>query len=131
MNAPTINFEQRVEQYVRLRDKIKELDDTHKEKMAPFRETLEQLNGVLLSHLQATNQESARTAAGTVYKSMRKSATIADADAFMAHVKATGNFDMLDKRANSTAVEDYINQHNTPPPGVNYNTQYVVGVRRA
>lgn len=34
-----VDFERRVNQYVQMRDKIKELDDAHKEKMAPFRET--------------------------------------------------------------------------------------------
>ena len=42
--APTpVGIDQRIQQYVMLRDKIKEFDDAHKEKMKPFRETLEGL----------------------------------------------------------------------------------------
>jgi len=39
-------------------------------------------------------------------------------------------WDLLDRKANVTAVSDFIEENNAPPPGVNFSTTYVVGVRR-
>jgi len=38
---------------------------------------------------------------------------------------------LLDRKANVTAVVDFIEENNAPPPGVNLNQVYVVGVRRS
>jgi dynactin complex subunit len=143
-NAPVLkaDLDTRVSQYVKLRDKIKELDDKHKEAMAPMRDMLEQLNSVILQMLKTAGVESARTNSGTAYVSEKRSASIADADAFWSFVVATGDWDLIDRRANVTAVYDFIQKQAEaaktdpnvvvgPPPGVNFATRNVVGVRRA
>lgn len=121
----------RIEQYVKLRDLIKSKDDAHKKSMAPFRETLEQLNSVLLAHLNSINGDSVSTESGTVYRTEKKSASIADAQAFMDYVIANGAWDLLDRKANTTAVEEFIKSQAVPPPGVNFSSTFVAGVRRA
>src|SRR5215510_5820182 len=125
---PLIN--KRVEQYIALRDKIKKLDDEHKEKMKPFREALEQLNASLLGQLNAIGVENVKTDAGTVYKTKKRSATIADGKAFMDYIILHKDWDLLDRRANVTAVADHIDEFHSQPPGVNYAETFVVGVRR-
>jgi len=126
-----LDISKRVNQYVRLRDEIKRLDDEHKERMKSHREVLEKLNNVLLSHLNDINGDSVRTDTGTVYRSAKKSASLADPDAFMRFVIGEQAWDLLDRKANVTAVADFIEDHQTPPPGVNFSTTFVVGVRRA
>lgn len=128
--ATPVDFDVRVGQYVALRDKIKQLDDEHKKRMEPYKETLEQLNGVLLHHLNGVGADSVSTGSGTVYRSERKSASIADRAAFWSHVVVTANWDLLDYKANVTEVVEYIGKNNTPPPGVTFSSAYVVGVRR-
>lgn len=120
----------RVEQYVKLRDKIKQIKDEQKKILKPYNETLEQLNALLLAHLNGLNGNSVSTDAGTVYRTEKKSASLADAEAFMEYVIANNAFDLLDRKANVTAVEDHINEHNAPPPGVNFQSTFEVGVRR-
>jgi hypothetical protein len=122
---------QRIEQYVKLRDTIKKLDDEHKKKMSPYRETLEKLNAVLLAHLHAINGDSVATEFGTVYKSEKKSASIADGTAFMDFVIANQAWDLLDRKANVIATEEFIKSVGTPPPGVNFSSTFVAGVRRS
>lgn len=126
----TVDIQKRVEQFIQLRDVIRTRDDDHKKAMAPLRETLEKLNAVLLAYLNDLNMNSANTDAGTVYRTEKKSASIADAEAFMKHVISNGAFDLLDRKANVSAVTDYIESNGVPPPGVNYSKTYVVGVRR-
>lgn len=128
--APAIDMELRVRQYVQLRDLIKERDDEHKKKMAPYRETLEKLGALLLEHLDTIGGESVKSAAGTVYKTVRKSASIQDGDAFMKYVINSEAWDLLDRKANVTAVEDFAKENGVLPPGVRFTQTNVVGVRR-
>ena len=134
MNAPLppnpVTIDVRVGQYVQLRDMIKKEDDAHKEAMAPKRELLEKLNGVLLQELNRVGADSVNTAAGTVYRTAKRSASIADMPAFWTYCITQGNFDLIDKKANVTACVEYAEKNNAPPPGVNLNTTYLVGVRR-
>lgn len=128
--VPPENIEEMVSQYVRLRDKIKEADDAHKAKLKTSKEYLEILEGKMMEKLNAIGGESVRTAAGTVYRSTKKSATIADGDAFRQFVQENEAFDLVDWKANAPAVSDFINEHQVPPPGVNFSTTFTVGVRR-
>jgi hypothetical protein len=121
----------RVEQYVRLRDMIKSKEAEQKKELKPLKDTLEQLNSVLLAHLNNVDANSAATDSGTVYRTEKKSASLADAQAFMDFVVANQAFDLLDRKANVTATEEYIKENNAPPPGVNFSSTFVVGVRRS
>lgn len=125
-----VDIAKRVEQYVKLRDLIKSKDDEHKKAMKPYRETLEQLNSVLLAHLNGINGQSVSTEFGTVYRTEKSSASLADAQAFMDYVIAHQAFDLLDRKANVTAVEEFIKENNSPPPGVNYQSRFEAGIRR-
>lgn len=120
----------RVDQYVKLRDLIKSKDEEHKKAMKPYRETLEQLNSVLLAHLNGINGQSVTTEFGTVYRTEKSSASLADGAAFMDYVIANQAFDLLDRKANVTAVEEFIKENNSPPPGVNYQSRFEAGIRR-
>jgi len=124
-------FEGIVEQFVKLRDRIKEADAAHKEKTAPAKKHLELLGNLMLKRLNDIGGESVKSKSGTVYRTDRKTASIADGDIFRKYVIENANFDIVDWRANAPAVEDFIKEHGSPPPGVNYNVQHTVGVRRA
>lgn len=127
--APTID--QRIEQYVRLRDLIKEKDDAHKAAMKPYREALEQLNNIMLDHLNQIGGESVRGDHGTVYKTIKRSASLEDADAFMRYVIGSEAWELLDRKANVTGVEEFIKENGVTPPGVKLSSTTVVGVRRS
>lgn len=128
--TPQVNIEKRIEQYVKLRDHIKELDDAHKASMAPFREALEKLNGLLLNHLNTVGVDSAKTGAGTVYKTNKESVSLEDPASFMRHVIGTENWDLLERKANLTACKAFAEENVTMPPGVKFSSTQVVGVRR-
>ena len=125
------NVDELVAQYVKLRDRIKEADDAHKKKTAGARELLDKLNGKMLERLNDLGGDSVKTSSGTVYRTTKKSASIADGDLFRGWVIENGAYDVVDWKANANAVEDFIKAEGTPPPGVNYSQTYLVGVRRA
>lgn len=131
MDTPTVDISKRVEQYIRLRDEIKRREEDHKEQMRPFKEALDKLNGILLDHLNVINGDSVKTGSGTVYRTSKKAASLADPDAFMRFVIGNEAWDLLDRKANVTAIADFIEENQSAPPGVNFSTTYVVGVRRS
>jgi hypothetical protein len=124
-------FEAVVSKYVEIRDEIKARNDAHATAMTEITETQNLLTAWLTKHLEAVGAESVRTKAGTVYSSTRYSASLADPQAFMNYVKTTDNFDLLDRKANATAVREHVATQGGLPPGVNLNAIRTVGVRRA
>lgn len=119
-----------VAKYIEFRDKIKELNDAHKERMAPLEEAKDKLAGILLEKLNADNVESSRTEHGTFFRTTKKSASLEDADAFMRFVIGGEHWDLLDRKANVTAVEEFLKEHKGLPPGVKYTEYQDVNVRR-
>lgn len=130
-SAPTMNIEQRVEQYIKLRDIIKQKDDEHKKAMEPAREALDKLNALMLQHLNSIGGDSVKSASGTVYRTVKQSASLEDADAFMRHVIGSEAWELLDKKANVSAVSAFVSENGVLPPGVKMTSTQVVGVRRS
>jgi hypothetical protein len=125
------DIKERVTQYITIRDKIRAMEEAHKEALKPLKELLDKLSGVLAKHMEDTKSEAIKTEGGTCYLTTRWSASLADADAFMRFVKENDKFDLMDRKANATAVRDYVEEHNTLPPGVNLSSIQQVGVRRS
>jgi hypothetical protein len=126
----TFDAEKRVSQYVQLRDELKRMDDEHADRKRPLTALKEKLEAQMLEYIQATNSNSISTNAGTMYITPRKSASLADPAAFMEYVIKNNAWDLLDRKANVTAVEDFINEHEAPPPGCNFSTRLTIGVQR-
>ena len=117
--------------YVRLRDQKAELKAQQAEAMKPYDETLAKLEAEALQILSDTGVESMKTSAGTVYKSVATSATVQDKSAFMDYIREHLAFDLLDVRANKTAVQDFVTENQDTPPGVVIRREMKVGFRRA
>jgi len=131
--AQPVDLNTRVAQYIKLRDLKTELKAKHKAELEPIDQAMEQLDQVLLGALNAQNAENVKTASGTVYKSVKESASMADPAAFWSYVIASGNFDLIDKKANVTAVKAHIEDpanNGQPPPGVNFTSVVLPRVRR-
>lgn len=127
----TKTIDQRVDEYIQIRDRISAMEKAHDEAVKPFKTVLEGLNGLLLQYLNNLGVESARTNSGTVYVTRKTSATVADPAVFWEFIKRTGQQELIDKRANKTAVSDFVTETGNPPPGVNFSVMQVVGVRRS
>lgn len=126
-----MDFDRMVERFVKLRDKITEIEKQHKEQLAPYKDAKERLEGILLEHLNAINASNVRTAHGTVSRKTKDSASIADMDLFWRWVQQENEYDMVDRKANVTAVREYIRAHDVPPPGVSFSSKLTVGVVRS
>jgi len=126
-----IDFNKRAAQYVHLRDTVKAIKEKHKAELAPYNDAMEKLEALFMQELNNTHQDSAKTASGTVYKTTRKTASLDDPDAFMRFVIGGEYWDLLDRKANATAVEEFLNDNQALPPGVKFTAVEEIGVRRA
>ncbi len=126
-----IDVEKVVGQYVKLRDKIKEISDKHAAELKPFNDMKVRLDGMLLDHLNKQNVKSMRTEAGTITSTVRRSATVEDKEAFRTYVEIMGLWDLVDFRANAPAIFQCIEETGAPPPGVKTSQMATLSVRRA
>src|SRR5579863_1345504 len=119
----------RVAQYRMIEAKTKELDEAHAKSLEPLTKIKALLQGYFEQFLTTTGQQTAVTPGGTIHWNHRVTASLEDPAAFMDFVIAEKRFDMLDRRANATAVKDYAKQMGTLPPGAKLNSIRTVGVR--
>lgn len=122
---------QLIEEYIALRDGKKVADDTYAEFVkANYSTRMDELETILLDQLNTLGVDSIAGKTGTVYKKLTTSVTVADAREFRRHVIGGEDWDLLDWRANKTAVNDRIDQGQELPPGINRSTFFTVGIRR-
>ena len=120
-----------IEEYIVLRDAKKQADETYAEFIKTHYSTrMDELENILLDKLNQLGVDSLAGQSGTVYKKLSTSVTIADAREFRRHVIGDEDWDLLDWRANKTAINDRIDQGQELPPGVNRTTFFSVGIRR-
>lgn len=67
---------------------------------------------------------------GTAYRSTRSSATVADWEAVLDHVKKQDAWELLERRVSKGAIQQYRDVHDDLPPGVNWSEAQVVNFRR-
>ena len=128
--ATTREVELRVKQFVAIRDKIKEIEDRHATELEEPKAIKDLLQGLLMKLLEAVGADSIKTSEGTCFNSTRYTASLADPKAFMDFVIQQSNWDLLDRKANATAVRDYVAENSVLPPGVNLSAIRTVNVRR-
>lgn len=125
------NIDKLVEAYRILRDKKAEIDQEYKERKAKVQERLELIENKILQFFNEAGLESAKTPHGTAYVSEVMSAKVVSRDAFFKFVQEHDAWEMLESRANKTAVKQYIEEHGGElPPGVDVVTIRKINVRK-
>jgi hypothetical protein len=117
------------EMYVILRDDRNELEQQKKLKQVK----MDFLAGIIQQKLLDANQEGFRAKGHVVYPYDLETATVDDPEAFINHIKETGDFDLIARRAAPEACANYAanDPDGNPPPGVTLNKIRKLGVRKA
>jgi|HubBroStandDraft_4_1064222.scaffolds.fasta_scaffold478108_2 hypothetical protein len=123
-------MEKRVAQWRAITARLKEMDEAHEKQRQPLLDIKALLEGLFEKFLTDSGQSSAVFSTGTVHWNRRTTASLADPQAFMDFVTQNGLFQLLDRKANATAVRDYAEEKGDLPPGVTLNTARTVGVRK-
>ncbi|KKM92693.1 hypothetical protein LCGC14_1215920 [marine sediment metagenome] len=124
-----MNTQERISNYVRLRDFKKNADLEFKKSMARVNDAMKKLEGQLMKDIEASGGDSLSGERGTVYTTVKSNASIKDRDAFLRFVFQTKNLEVLDVRANKAIVRE-LSKAGTVVPGVNYTEVKIIGVRK-
>jgi len=120
-----------VEQYIKLRDHKKELEDALVQRLAPIRAVMSQLEGWMMEDMQQAGLKSLPTRAGTAYQSTRTSARVTDWTQTLAFIREKEAWELLERRVSKLAVEAWMKEFDEAVPGVETSTEIVVNVRRS
>ena len=121
-----------VKLYIQLRDKKAQMKAEFEASLQPITEKMDKLEAKLLEVFQKTGTDSVKTEFGTAYASTRTSVSVADRDAFLAFIRETGDFNMLDVRPSRSAVPEFAAANDGElPPGINMRVERVVNIRRS
>lgn len=123
------SIKEKIAQYVQLRDYKAAAKKEFDKSMARVNEAMEKLEGEFLKELIESEQESARTSAGTIYRLARANCSVKDRDEFYQWAQSTGNIDAMDIKANKTAIRKLL-EKGVVVPGVNFSEIIQVGIRR-
>lgn len=126
----TVNVDDVVSAYLKLRDKKAQIKAEADTKMNELTAKMDQLEGWIKEKADKDGVTSFRTKHGTAFLTTVDFAAVADWDAMLKFVRENEAFDMFEKRVSKTAVRGYIEQLKTVPPGVNYGTRLEVNVRK-
>ena len=122
---------QMVAEYIKLRDLKKAAEDKFSAFMKEnYGNRMDELELTLLDTLNKLGSDSIAAPGGTVYKKISTSVTVADAREFQRHVIGIEAWELIDWRANKTAVNDLVDAGEPLPPGINRTTFATVGIRR-
>ena len=125
-----MDFDRAVAAYIKLRDKTDEVKKRHKEELRPYGELMSRLEATMLDHLNNIGGESLRTEHGTVFKNTRNSVKVADWNVTLPWLVENERWDMLEARVGKEAATVYMEETGEPVPGVEYNSEVTVQVRR-
>jgi hypothetical protein len=124
-NVPSPTPAELVESYITMRNEKKRIEDEFKQG-----EPMQKLEAQCLQLLNSMGVDSISGQSGTVYRKVNTSVTIADPSAFRRHVIGLEAWNLIDWRANKTAVNDLIDNGEPLPPGLNRTTFFDVGFRK-
>ncbi len=124
-----MNTQEKVANYIRLRDHKKRADTEFKASMERVNAAMKKLEADLMADIQASGSTSIASKGGTVYIKTQSSASVKDRDEFFKFVFTTKNLELLDARANKAVVRELL-LAGTVVPGVNYTEMQQIGVRK-
>lgn len=122
-------YDEVVEKYLEYRNEIDRINAETKKRTAQLKADMSVCEAWLTEHAQEDGLTTIPTMHGTGYWSTHYSATVSSRDDFMNFVRAENAWDLLETRANKTAVKSLVEATGQPPPGVNFSSIRVFNVR--
>lgn len=126
-----MTIEELVTKYIAARDKRASIMEEAKSRCAKIDAVMEKIEAVLLKALEESQADSIKTKAGTAYKSIRTSCTVADWDTVLAFIQEHDLWHMLERRVSKASVDAYREEYDAIPPGLNIRSEVTVNIRRS
>lgn len=130
-NVTDLSVEKLTSVYIKIRDARAELANKFKNEDAELVAQLDTVKRALLDYCAEHGVESARTAAGLVYRTTRTRYWTSDWEAMHRFVMQHEVPNFLEKRLNQGVVKQFLEENpEAVPPGLNTDVEYVVNVRK-
>jgi hypothetical protein len=126
----TLNVNQVIDTYLKLRSKKSAIQAEVKEKVDSINAKMDKLEAWLKEKADQDGVTSFKTDHGTAFLTTVDFASVADWDAVLQFAKENEAYDLFEKRISKTAVRGYIDLNKSVPAGVNYGTKLEVNVRK-
>lgn len=126
-----------VGKYVELRDRRAALKKDYESHDKQLRDLMEKIENKLHAMLVEAGETSKKTPYGTVYKTIKDYANVADWVATLEFIKENEAWGMLERRVSKTEVKSLMAPDENgkltkpPPPGINFVQVETVGIRRS
>lgn len=124
-----MNYEQKLQEYVILRRKIKDAENKFKKMLSPMKQSLVELESDITAAAQEDGLTNVKTTAGTAYWSTHHNCKVANPSTFFDYCVENKAWDLLEKRASKKAVKGFVDEHKAPPPGIDFSSVQVFNLR--
>lgn len=117
----------------KLRDQKKQVEERHKEELAPIKEKMAKLEAGMLKYLMDNNLESTKTegGAGTIYRTTVNTVKVTDWETVYQYLLENELEHMLTRSVSKTAVVEYMeSQEMDEFPGLSISKHYEARVRK-
>lgn len=124
------NLSAAIKKYIEFRDSIDRHQAEFDAKTKPMKAAMKTIEGYFMNLVNKTGQTTFGTPDGTAFRDTKTGCNVKDWDTFLAWMKENDAHHLLNKAVNKTAVKEYIDAHDTPPPGVEWVSIYDIKIRR-
>lgn len=118
-----------IDKFITIRDAIDAENNKHKARIKDGVDTMELIESVLMGKMTEVGMESASSESGTVYFTTSTRCGVGDWDELLPFI-IDGNPQLLNKAVNKTAVKEYMDEHGALPPGVKWDEERVIQIRK-
>jgi Zn/Cd-binding protein ZinT len=129
--SEAISIERLTATYIKIRDARTELAAKFKAEDGALQEQLEQVKRALLEYCDTNGLESARTAAGTFYRTIKTRYWTSDWESVYKFVLDNNMPELFEKRLNQSVIKELVDEDpDFALPGLNSDSEYVITVRK-
>ncbi len=125
-----MNFEEASMEYLRLREEVAAIEADAKAQVQALKQSMAEIEAEITEAAEAAGLETIKTKVGTAYWSVHSNASVANPSAFMDYVRKKKAWSLMEVRASRTAVKAFVEEHQEPPPGVNFSSVKIFNLRR-
>jgi len=127
----SLNAEQLVSVYIKMRDKRQQLQREYDEADGKIKEQQDAVTQALLEICKEQGAEGLRTPSGSVFRTVKTRYWSNDWGSMKEFIKEHDAFELLEQRVHQTNMKNFLEEHpDLMPPGMNVDSRYSITVRR-
>ena len=127
----TLNVEQLVKAYIKMRDARQQLLREFDEADDRIKQQQDVVQQALLELCKETGTDGLKTSAGTVTRTIKTRYWTSDWNSMKNFIIENDAFELLEQRVHQTNMKSFLEENpNLMPPGMNIDSKYAITVRR-